>query len=555
MRRSFSWRRVGALVFGVAVLAVVAVVPTATARKGVSNRPAFGELQRAHNATAHDQGQGDENEVLARAEQESIMRTAPGSSVSAAAYVAGAAQAAPGHQGRLVAGHHRQAVPERPGSGLPRPGLERLRIGVWPRHRPDQRPDGGRRGDLRRRRRRRRVEVNQPGRALDVLVVRPARLSIGALATDPSDGSVWVGLGEANTAFENFNGFGVYRLAAGAHTWHRVGGAGSRAATSTTSASTRPGHVYAATNAGLYRHSAAAAGPWHLVLKPDPNPANSPYRTSQITDVTFQPGTGGHVVLAALGWRGGTLPSDLAFNGFYVSQDWGKAGTFHRITPTGDIDAADIGRTSFAAGRGRIYAIVESPQKLVNPSSTDGFTNLQGVYVSKSGSPAGPWTLVADATKLANSGSAEPALGQFPGAQTWYNQYIAVDPHNPLHVYVGMEEVYESTNGGQTWTTIAPYFNSVLPCFHGGPTDCPPTAHTDQHAVLINGQHVLHRQRRRRVAAAARRPPAGGWVDLNATLHTAAVLLGRHRPDGRRRRCLGRPAGQRGHADAPGPHG
>jgi len=37
------------------------------------------------------------------------------------------------------------------------------------------------------------------------------RLSIGALATDPADGSVWVGLGEANTAFENFNAFGVYR--------------------------------------------------------------------------------------------------------------------------------------------------------------------------------------------------------------------------------------------------------------------------------------------------------------------------------------------------------
>jgi hypothetical protein len=168
-----------------------------------------------------------------------------------------------------------------------------------------------------------------------------------------------------------------------------------------------------------------------------------------------------------------------------------------------------------------MYAIVESPQKLVSPSPTDGFTNLQGVYVSKSGSPAGPWTLVADATKLANSGSAEPALGQFPGAQTWYNQYIAVDPHNPLHMYVGMEEVYESTNGGHTWATIAPYFNSVLPCFHGGPTDCPPTAHTDQHAVLINGSTYYTGSD----GGVWRRPlgdhQQAGWADLNATLHTA----------------------------------
>jgi len=188
----------------------------------------------------------------------------------------------------------------------------------------------------------------------------------------------WVGLGEANTAFENFNGFGVYRLAAGGHTWHRLGGAGLESR-NIYHIHFSAGHAFAATNAGLYRHNAAAGGPWHLVLKPDPNPTHSPYRTSQITDVTFQPGTGGRVVLAALGWRGGTLPSDLAFNGFYVSQDWGKAGTFHRITPTGDINAADIGRTSFAAGGGRIYAIVESPQKLASPSSADGFTNLQGV--------------------------------------------------------------------------------------------------------------------------------------------------------------------------------
>src|SRR6185437_10958845 len=180
------------------------------------------------------------------------------------------------------------------------------------------------------------------------------------------------------------------------------------------------------------------------------------YRTSFITDVTFRPGTGGRVVLAALGWRGGTLPSDLAYNGFYVS---------------------------------------------------------------KSGGQAGPWTMVADAAKLAHSGSAEPALGQFPGAQTWYNEYIAVDPHNPLHVYAGMEEVYQSFNGGQTWSTIAPYFNSPLPCFSTA-QGCPPTAHTDQHAVLITG-HTMYTGSD---GGVWRRPLSAhgqaGWVDLNATLHT-----------------------------------
>src|SRR4051794_23036699 len=45
------------------------------------------------------------------------------------------------------------------------------------------------------------------------------RLAIGALATDPSDGSVWVGTGEANNASENQYGVGVYRLARGTDTW------------------------------------------------------------------------------------------------------------------------------------------------------------------------------------------------------------------------------------------------------------------------------------------------------------------------------------------------
>ena len=515
------WRRAFVLGLGVAALAAVAAVPAAVAGKGGKVRPALQELRKAPNATASDQGSRDENEVLARAEQESIIRTAPGTSVSAAAYAAAAAAAAhlttvggtwseltgkpflndpvPGYQDPiwsnfgsgdgLVTG--RMSALTSAGGAIFAGGADG---GVW------KSTDGG-------------AHWTPWSTGLP-------RLSIGALATDPEDGSVWVGLGEANTAFENFNGFGVFRLAPGASTWHRVGGPELTSRNIYHVHFDGTGHVYAATNAGLFRHDAGSTGPWHLVLKPDPNPSHSPYRTSQITDVTFRPGTSGHVVLAALGWRGGTLPSDLAFNGFYVSTHGGKAGTFHRITPTGAIVASDIGRTSFATGGGRIYALVESPAKLVNPNPNEGFTNLQGVYVSKSGDPKGPWTLIADATKLAHSGSAEPALGQFPGAQTWYNQYIAVDPADPNHVYVGLEEVYETTNGGQTWRTIGPYFDSVLPCFHGSPTDCPPTTHPDQHAVLITGGTLFIGSD----GGVWRRPTTdhvqAGWVNLNATLHT-----------------------------------
>ena len=49
-------------------------------------------------------------------------------------------------------------------------------------------------------------------------------LSIGAVAINPADQSVWVGTGENNTAFENYRGIGVLRSSDGGSTWSIVGG-------------------------------------------------------------------------------------------------------------------------------------------------------------------------------------------------------------------------------------------------------------------------------------------------------------------------------------------
>ena len=55
-------------------------------------------------------------------------------------------------------------------------------------------------------------------------------------------------------------------------------------------------------------------------------------------------------------------------------------------------------------------------------------------------------------TRLANSGSAMKLTvmgsGYQPGTQAWYDQSLAVDPANPQHVYLGLEELYETWNGG-----------------------------------------------------------------------------------------------------------
>jgi hypothetical protein len=41
------------------------------------------------------------------------------------------------------------------------------------------------------------------------------------------------------------------------------------------------------------------------------------------------------------------------------------------------------------------------------------------------------------------------------GAQAWYNQDLAVHPANSKHVYAGLEEVFETSDGGSTWNTAS----------------------------------------------------------------------------------------------------
>ena len=75
----------------------------------------------------------------------------------------------------------------------------------------------------------------------------------------------------------------------------------------------------------------------------------------------------------------------------------------------------------------------------------------------------------------------------YPGIQSDYNQNIVADPNNPRHVYLQLEEVFESTNGGTTWFAVGPYWNYDISCDPNNDTPyaCPRTTHPDQHAGMI----------------------------------------------------------------------
>ena len=329
-------------------------------------------------------------------------------------------------------------------------------------------------------------------------------ISIGALAVNPDDHTLWIGTGEANTNSDSYLGMGVYRMGGEGEGAKPVGGGALLDTQVFQLTFDGRGSVYAATTRGLFKTSADGEGSWATVLQPDPTNPNPPY-PDQVTTVVTKPGTGGAYVAAVVGWRNGS-----PLNGFFESTNGGT--TFTQVTPTGDIDPTDIGRTTFGYGSdGRLVAIVESPALLAG----GGPSVLQGVFVSSTGAVAGPWKKIADESKLEASGSALSAsIGYGVGVQAWYNQSLAFNPANPAQFYIGLEEVFQTNDGGTTWTTASPYWNYGLACGSG----CPKVTHPDQHAAMVwNGQIVIGND-----GGMYRRPLGvtgyGSWTDLNATL-------------------------------------
>ena len=281
-------------------------------------------------------------------------------------------------------------------------------------------------------------------------------LSIGALAVAPDSGDLWVGTGEANTSSDAYAGTGILRSSDGGATFQRVGGTELENHLVGRLVFDGNGAVYAATSVGLYKHSTATnSGAWTKVLGDASCATPGNHTTIYVSDVAVRPGSSGRTVVAVIGWRGGS-----PCNGFYQSTDAGV--TFSKVTVNGAINGSQLGRTTIAytAGGSRLYAVVQSAQLFNHPSALAGGTELMGVFVSKSGNPSGGGTKVAEARNLATSGSAlKREAGDQPGVQAWYNQFLVVDPQNANHLYMGLEEVFESSDGGSTWNAIGPYWN------------------------------------------------------------------------------------------------
>jgi sugar lactone lactonase YvrE len=351
-------------------------------------------------------------------------------------------------------------------------------------------------------------------------------LSVGDLQIAP-DGSLWLATGEGNTGATSYVGTGVYRLDDPENDVFaeedRVGGDELESTFINQLKFDDAGHVYAATSSGLWRHSSSegdVADHWNRVLLPTSPDTASAY-DNIVNDVEIKPNTQGQKVIANAAWRGGA-----AYNGFYISNSGGTVGTFRKVNPTGTLNPQDIGNAelAYSTDGSRLYTVVESITKY----SFTPNTVLAGVFMSKDGSLAGPWSKIATSSKLAGSGSAlKNYVGYRPGVQAWYNNFIAVDPDDRNHVYVGLEEVFETEDAGTHWKAIAPYWNFEFDCWSIFEEDntCNMTPHSDQHSVAFAGDTVYVGNDGGVYARPIRghedsEGHATDWVNLNADLRT-----------------------------------
>lgn len=366
---------------------------------------------------------------------------------------------------------------------------------------------------------------------------RQGTLAIGSVAIDPVNPSrVYVGTGEPNTNADAYFGDGMYVTRDAGKTWRHVRLPGVltvfRVEVTAPNSAFPKGRVFAATNRGLWL-STDRGRSYRNVKLPTNVPTADPkdvYTATAfgnfVTDVRVRPHHGNEVV-AVVGWRRGSgkAPNgkpDSVGNGFYRSTKSGRVGTFRYVpqdpvtglgVPNNNANGATpssdpIGRTSIAysASGKYLWAVVQDAGNLRNEVIVGGplpakNSVLNGVYVSTTANPGSNWVPKGNSQVFGTAPGSGLVIQQAdlygPGVQSWYDQWIAVDPSDDNRVLVGLEEVYEAiadqtTPGGYAqWRTISRYWNgcallsavdcSVIP----GPVYAGDTTHADQHAAAF----------------------------------------------------------------------
>jgi len=332
-------------------------------------------------------------------------------------------------------------------------------------------------------------------------------LAVGSIAID-SKGVIYVGTGEGNNGVDNYFGVGILKSTDGGRTWNQLG-----ASTFTGLAFTKivvdpqnPDIVLATTNAagfgsttvvsvysstsppGVYA-SRDGGNTWTGTLLVNQN--NCPNLDCEASDIIIDPNNHATIYAAVAG-------------GLYVSHDEGTNWTWLNVgrigTSVGDV--AEPGRISLAMSGSSLYAAFDL---IVNPNTdpSDG----GGLIVSSNGGTT--WANVTT-----------PSTSDFPSfcvydnlSQCWYDLYVAVDPNNTNVIYLGGQDLWRTTDGGDTWTDLGGYVGGL---------------HPDQHALAFspNSSDTIYVGNDGGIWAsqnASTCDPSNCWINLNSGLIVTQV--------------------------------
>ncbi len=231
-----------------------------------------------------------------------------------------------------------------------------------------------------------------------------------------------------------------------------------------------PQTLFAATNAGIYRTTNGGTN-WTQL--------NS---TVSFYDIEFNPGNPNTIYAA------GTT--------FYKSTNGGTS--FSSAGVTGLPAAANLSRMAIAVtANDTNYVYI-----LASKNSTNGYA-FDGVFRSTNSGVA--FTTMSTTPDILSN----PCAGTGGSAQGWYDLAFGANPLNKNDISVGGINVWRSTNGGTTWTSIG--------CWIG--TGSPPYIHADHHCLSYNSAGTIYSANDGGIFVYT----GTAWTDITSTRNIAQI--------------------------------